>query len=252
MALLLLLLLSILPGFIIVLYIYWRDRHNREPLWYLSWCFFFGMLSTYPAIQMETFGMRDLGIYSTTNDAFMTFTFAFAVIALSEEFVKYLFLRYYIFPKEVFDEPMDGIVYAVMVGMGFATLENILYVVIRPQDMATAFQIGWLRMTTAIPGHAIFAVVMGYFVGWAKFAPRYQALFLWVGLLGAVLLHGIYDYLIFMRMKESLVLFVLIMGGMLSLVLLRKHSQYQPYGEQTSVEIDLETFEEKHPKTPLD
>lgn len=244
MDLVFLLLLSILPGFIIVLYIYWRDRHDSEPLWYLSWCFAFGMLSTYPAIQMETFGMRDLGIYGTINDPFMTFTFAFAVIALSEEFVKYLFLRYYIFPKEVFDEPMDGIVYAVMVGMGFATLENILYVVIRPEDMATAFHIGWLRMVTAIPGHAIFAIIMGYFVGWAKFAPRYQALFLWIGLLGAVVTHGIYDYLIFMRMQESLILFVLFLGGLLSLFLLRKHTNYQPYNEKDSLEIDLENFED--------
>ncbi|MGH1339066.1 MAG: PrsW family intramembrane metalloprotease [Aureispira sp.] len=243
MDLVLLLLLSILPGFIIVLYIYWRDRHDSEPLWYLSWCFAFGMLSTYPAVQMETFGMRDLGIYGTVNDPFMTFTFAFAVIALSEEFVKYLFLRYYIFPKKVFDEPMDGIVYAVMVGMGFATLENILYVVIRPQDMATAFHIGWLRMTTAVPGHAIFAIIMGYFVGWAKFAPRYQALFLWIGLLGAVVAHGIYDYLIFMRMQEYLILLVLLLGTFISLFLLRKHSRYSLYGDKNSVEIDLENFE---------
>ncbi len=245
MALFMLLLLSVLPGFLIVLYIYWRDRHNSEPLWYLSWCFLFGMLSTYPAIQMEIFGMRDLGIYGAESEPFMTFTFAFGVVAFSEEFVKYLFLRYYIFPKAVFDEPLDGIVYAIMVGMGFATLENILYVVIRPQDMTTAFQIGWLRMVTAIPGHAIFAVVMGYFVGWAKFAPRYRAAFLWLGLLGAIGLHGIYDYFIFMRMRESLIFFVLIFGALLSFLLLKKHSDYPPYGEEGSVEIDLERLEER-------
>lgn len=247
MALVLLFILSILPGFIIVLYIYWRDRHNSEPLWYLSWCFAFGVLSTYPAIQMETFGMRDLGIHGAGDDPFMTFTFAFAVIAFSEEFVKYLFLRYYIFPKTIFDEPLDGIVYAIMIGMGFATLENILYVVIRPNHLPTAFHIGWWRMITAIPGHAIFAVVMGYFVGWAKFAPRYQALFLWLGLLGAVTLHGIYDYLIFMSMRESLVFFVLFLGAMTSFFLLKKHSVYELYADKKSVEIDLESFKEKEP-----
>jgi RsiW-degrading membrane proteinase PrsW (M82 family) len=194
---------------------------------------------------METFGMRDLGIYGSSSNPFMTFTFAFAVVAFSEEFVKYLFLRYYIYPKAVFDEPLDGIVYAVMIGMGFATLENVLYVVVRTQDVATAFQVGWLRMTTAVPGHAIFAIVMGYFVGWAKFAPRYRAAFLWIGLFAAIGLHGIYDYFIFMQMRQSLLVFVLASGGVVALLLLQKHSDYQPYGERKSVEIDLDTLEEK-------
>ena len=98
----LLLLLSVLPGVFIILYIYWRDRHDREPILYLTICFVFGMMSTYPAIKMEEFGMRDLGIYNEVGDPFMTFTFAFAVIAFSEEFVKFVFLRYYIFPKPDF------------------------------------------------------------------------------------------------------------------------------------------------------
>lgn len=228
MDVILLLLLSVLPGFLIVLYIYWRDRQNSEPLWYLSWCFVFGMISTYPALQMELFGMRDLGIYGTAKDPFMTFTFAFAVISLSEEFAKYLFIRYYIFPKKVFDEPMDGIVYAIMVGMGFATLENILYVVIRPEDTTAAFRIGWLRMMTAVPGHAIFAVVMGYFIGRAKFVTQGQALLLWIGLCSAVLLHGIYDYFIFMRLREAFVLYFLLIGGGIAFLLLKKHSEYTP------------------------
>jgi RsiW-degrading membrane proteinase PrsW (M82 family) len=172
--------------------------------------------------------MRDLGIYGTAKDPFVTFTFAFAVISLSEEFAKYLFIRYYIFPKKVFDEPMDGIVYAIMVGMGFATLENILYVVIRPEDMTTAFRIGWLRMLTAVPGHAIFAVVMGYFIGRAKFVTQGQAWLLWTGLCSAVLLHGLYDYFIFMRLREAFVLYFLLIGLAIAFLLLKKHSEYIP------------------------
>jgi RsiW-degrading membrane proteinase PrsW (M82 family) len=123
---------------------------------------------------------------------------------------------------------MDGIVYAIMVGMGFATLENILYVVIRPEDMTTAFRIGWLRMLTAVPGHAIFAVVMGYFIGRAKFVTQGQAWLLWTGLCSAVLLHGLYDYFIFMRLREAFVLYFLLIGLAIAFLLLKKHSEYIP------------------------
>ena len=62
MKLILLLLVAIVPGIVAIVYIYWRDRYDREPLLYLAICFGFGLLSTYPAIKMEEFGIRDLGI----------------------------------------------------------------------------------------------------------------------------------------------------------------------------------------------
>lgn len=223
-----LLLLSILPGCLIILYIYWRDRHESEPIRLLSWCFLFGVLSAYPAIKMEEFGIRDLGIINNAEDPFMTFTFSFLVVAFSEEFVKYLFLRYYAFPKAVFDEPMDGIVYATMIGMGFATLENMLYVLVRPTDAQLALQIGMMRMLTAVPAHAIFAISMGYFVGWAKFADQQRNRYLWLGLSSAIFLHGVYDYFVFMRLSLLLIGFLIVAGVGLSLLLLNKHSIQKP------------------------
>lgn len=220
----LLLLLSVLPSCVIMLYIYWRDRHESEPLRILSSCFLFGVLSAYPAIKMEEFGIRDLGIINNVHDPFMTFTFSFMVVAFSEEFVKYLFLRYYSFPKAAFDEPMDGIVYAVMIGMGFATLENILYVLIRPTDVQLAFNIGMMRMLTAVPAHGIFAISMGYFVGWAKFAGPQRNRYLLLGLISAVVLHGIYDFFVFMYLSWLLIAFTLLAGIGFSFLLLDKHS----------------------------
>jgi len=192
---------------------------------------------------MEEFGMRDLGIYNAINDPFMTFTFTFAVVAFSEEFVKYIFLRYYIFPKKEFDEPMDGIVYSVMISMGFATLENILYVVVRADNIEVAFQIGLLRMITAVPGHAIFAILMGYFVGLAKFSEDKGNLYLVIGLVSAILLHGTYDFFIFMQMKEFLIWFTLIFGTLSSLIFLRRHSDNSPYANGNNTEIALDDFE---------
>lgn len=224
-----LLLLAILPGVLTMLYIYWRDRYDREPLFYLSICFLFGVVSTYPAIKMEEFGIRDLGIINDKHNAFMTFTFSFVVIAFSEEFVKFIFLRYYIYKKSHFDEPMDGIVYSVMISMGFATLENILYVVIRPQDINLAFQTGLVRMFTAVPAHAIFAIVMGYYVGASKFIDKKSNRYLFYGLAGAIFLHGLYDFFVFMQMGMALIVFTLIGGLITALLFLRKHDNSSPY-----------------------
>lgn len=230
-----LILLSILPGLLIVLYIYWRDRHHSEPVLYLTLCFLFGMLSTYPAIKMEEFGMRDLGIHTHNADVFMTFTFTFLVVAFSEEFVKFTFLRYYIFPKKEFNEPMDGIVYSVMISMGFATLENILYIVVRAESTEIAFHIGLIRMITAVPGHAIFAVLMGYFIGLAKHSETGANFYLVVGLVGAVCLHGFYDFLIFMHQKEYLIWFTLISGVLSALFFLKRHERKLPDGYSEEV-----------------
>ena len=77
------------------------------------------MLSTIPAVILEQFGEETLGI-SPSSNIFMTALFAYGVVGFSEELAKFIFLRGYIFPKKEFDEPLDGIVYSVMIGMGFA------------------------------------------------------------------------------------------------------------------------------------
>lgn len=219
----LLIFLSIIPGIVIAGYIIWRDRHDSEPIVYLLLCFLFGMLSTYPAVKMELFGVRDLGILKNGN-MFMTFTFAFAVIAFSEEYVKFIFLRYFIYPRKDFDEPMDGIVYAIMIGMGFATLENVLYIVMRQDTLEAAIRVGLLRMFTAVPAHATFAVFMGYFIGLAKFRPQGKTRFLLIGLVSAIVAHGIYDFLLFSGMAKLAMLLGLVGTGFsLSLILIGRH-----------------------------
>lgn len=238
---LLLLLIALLPGLLITAYIYWRDRHEPEPLWLLGISFMFGVLSTYPAIKMEEFGMYDIFITSS-NNPWMTFTFAFLTVAFSEELVKYIFLRYYIYPKDEFCEPMDGIVYSVTISMGFATLENVLYVVVRAgaEDFDHALEIGWARMFTAVPAHAAFAMVMGYFVGLAKFRPEKESFYQFCGLAFAVLLHGTYDFFIFQEMSQYLTIFTfitLIGSIIIGKFMVHWHVNDSPYRNQESAEV---------------
>jgi RsiW-degrading membrane proteinase PrsW (M82 family) len=107
-------------------------------------------------------------------------------------------LRWYAFPKKTFDEPYDGIVYSVMVGMGFATVENIGYVM--QHGMSTAF----LRMILSVPAHGTFAVLMGYFVGKAKFKPEKRLYYLLLGVLSATFFHGTFDFFLFLQQHSEL------------------------------------------------
>jgi RsiW-degrading membrane proteinase PrsW (M82 family) len=128
--------------------------------------------------------------------------FSYAIVAFSEEFSKFLGLRLYSYNKKSFDEPLDGIVYCVMVGMGFATLENLMYV-LKYAEMGQGLQVGIKRMFLSVPAHATFAVVMGYFVGKAKFDAKNSFWLMLAGLLGAVFFHGTFDFFLFVSSSTS-------------------------------------------------
>jgi RsiW-degrading membrane proteinase PrsW (M82 family) len=204
----LLITLSVAPAIFIVAYFYMLDRHEREPLKMIVLCFIFGLISTYPALKMEEFGILDLYITASANPL-MTFTFAFLIVAFSEELMKFIFLRYYIFTKSDFNEPMDGIVYSVSISMGFAAMENILHIVLRTEDFNEAVEIGYSRTLTAVPAHAAFAMAMGYFTGLAKVQSHRESLLLMIGFASAVFLHGLYDFFIFLEWTNSLTIYTI-------------------------------------------
>jgi RsiW-degrading membrane proteinase PrsW (M82 family) len=109
-----------------------------------------------------------------------------------EEFCKFFIVRWILYPNKNFNEPLDGIVYSVMVGLGFASLENLIYV------FRFGIDSGILRMFSAVPAHAVFAVIMGYYIGIARFSHRHEFWYSIVALISAVLLHGSYDYFLFL------------------------------------------------------
>lgn len=184
--------LSIAPGIAISLFFFFRDEYNREPRRHILFSFFLGILAAIPAaaFQLIAFPLADRllspGIASIAISAFI-------LVALSEEWCKYLMVRYYAYRQPEFDEPFDGIVYTVMVGMGFATIENIGYVM--QHGFATAF----LRMFLSVPAHAAFAILMGYYVGRARFHPGGRFSNLMKGLFLAVFFHGLFDFFLFLR-----------------------------------------------------
>ncbi|WP_418636958.1 PrsW family intramembrane metalloprotease [Winogradskyella sp.] len=214
-----LLLLAVAPVFAILLYIYIQDKYEKEPKSILISSFLFGAIVSIIIVFILYFFTGRFIPITDNYSIWQQFIQAFIVVALSEEFSKYVIVKYYAQPKKAFNEPYDGIIYAVMVSMGFACTENIMYVI------EGGYQTAILRAFTAIPAHATFGVLMGFYMGKAKFSKN-RTLFNLTGLLLAVLFHGAYDFFLFINFVPGISIgaFVsLAVGIILSKKAIKKH-----------------------------
>ena len=214
-----LLFLAIAPVAVVILYIYFKDKYEKEPIKILVISFLLG--ATVSIILTFTLGYIASSIVplADVNSVSQQFIKAFFTVALVEEFSKYIIVRFYAQKKNEFNEPFDGIVYAVMVSMGFAALENILY------TYQYGFGVGVTRAFTAVPAHATFGIIMGYFMGKAKFSNNSIKLNL-LGLLFATLFHGSYDFFLFINFIPGIYIgaFVsLLIGVILSKKAISRH-----------------------------
>lgn len=222
---LVLLALALAPGAAIGLYIYFKDKYEREPIGLVVMSFFMGVVSTVITllISWPVNWIIPVNEKSVSEQALH----AFILVAFIEEFSKFIFVRWVLYPNKNFNEPFDGIVYAVSVSLGFAGLENILYVMNSDDGVAT----GIVRMFTAVPAHATFAVLMGYFMGIAK-CEKGKSHYVWYGLAAATLFHGAYDYFWFISYIPGLwagAIASLVIGIALSRKAIKMHQQASPF-----------------------
>jgi|RhiMetdeSRZDD1v2_1073273.scaffolds.fasta_scaffold16257_7 protease PrsW len=188
-----LLALAVAPGVAIAVYIYSRDKYDREPLKPLLISFLLGMVATAPAIIIQGILKPILYKHFPGYTVWYYVLLSFIVVACSEEGSKFMMLRSYAYRNKAFNEPFDGIIYAVMVAMGFATLENIGYV------LNYGFKTGILRMFLSVPSHGAFGVLMGYHAGKAKFDPKHGIRHMVKGILLAVFFHGAFDFFLLLQ-----------------------------------------------------
>ena len=209
---------AVLPVALLCYYIYAKDV-NREPGNVLAKLFFFGALIVIPVIIVE---ILLTGIFSTEKvyDFLIVFVNVFISIALVEEGFKWLVVRNVGYDNREFDEVYDIIVYAVFVSLGFACVENVLYVFSNGLSNAV------LRAFTAIPGHTCFGVVMGYFMAKAKVGSisgnlKIVNVNLLLSLLVPALLHTVYDAILiyFTNVNGGLSLFLVFVVFDITMVL---------------------------------
>jgi RsiW-degrading membrane proteinase PrsW (M82 family) len=196
--------LAILPTLLLAVLIYRADRYEREKWLPLTICFALGLIVTYPVLKIQQ-ATYNLGLDDTSSWPSALFT-AFILVSFTEELFKFIALIIFPYRQAFFNDPMDGIVYSVMIGMGFATLENLLYAF--QFDIPTTA----LRGLTAVPVHAICATTMGYYVSKAKFStdPKKTNLLLAYGLGASILVHGLYDFFILQEIYDWLILLAIV------------------------------------------
>lgn len=193
---LLLIFISIIPVYLLGLYIYKKDT-VKEPKSLLVGLFasgfFAAIIVTFINILMY-FIIPDFYISSVTNkySSLKLFGLIFFEIALVEEFCKWLMIRLLGYNSKNFDQVYDIIVYSVFVSLGFAAVENILYVV--PENLS----LGIYRALFSVPGHVSFGVFMGYFLGLAKINEKSNKSLYRIYMLSSVLIptcfHAIYNF----------------------------------------------------------
>ncbi len=194
-----LLIVALAPVVIIATYIYYRDKYEKEPIRLLLFALIVGGLTVIPILFLEQF----LSSFTTLFYGLMATAWkAFVVAAFSEELFKYIALYLLIWKSPEFNEKFDGIVYATYVSLGFAAVENVLYV------MEGGLTTGVMRAITAVPAHAIFGITMGFYFGLAKFYEKQRANFKLKALAFPILLHGIYDFILFTGYEWLTIVFV--------------------------------------------
>ena len=175
---------AVIPSLLLLWYFYKRDL-NPEPRGVLIKTFLLGILIVLP-VMVFAFPLL-LFNPKLSNPMLAGLYCALLCAAVPEEFFKFLVVTRYSARNPAFDEPMDGVVYGVTASLGFATLENIIYVL----------QGGWVvavaRALTAVASHACFGAILGYYVGQSRFNIE-RKVSAWWGLLAATLLHAMYDF----------------------------------------------------------
>ena len=228
-----LLLLAIAPVFIIILYIYYKDKYDKEPKRLLLYSFLLGaIVSIIVTTVLYVISDHTIPIAIKGNTSVLQlFIKAFFIVGLIEEFSKYIIVRYFAQSNKAFNEQFDGIIYAVMVSMGFAATENIMYV------LQGGIETALLRAFTAVPAHATFAIIMGFFMGKAKFSKNRRRLNL-LGLLLAVIFHGTYDFFLFLEFIPGIwvgAFISLFLGILLSRKAINTHSKNSRFKDSFTI-----------------
>jgi len=174
---------GVAPGIALLSYFYLKDKYEPEPIIMVFRTFIFGAILMFPIAFIEY-------IIETENIVGSHFGSAFFTSGLIEEFFKWSILFITAYRNVEFDEPFDGIVYGTSVALGFATAENILYLITNGVEFALN------RALLPVSSHALFGVVMGYYVSKAKFTAGTKWGWILLSILAPAILHGIYNYIL--------------------------------------------------------
>ena len=216
---------AILPIFLLLKHVYTKDKHDKEPWWMVLKLFIYGFVACYIAYLAEKHGTVLLGKYVDSNTDLYKVIKTFVLVAFVEEFLKFFFLYIGSWRYRIFNFKYDAVIFAVFTSLGFALVENYLYI------DAYGLQTGILRGITTVPMHAATAVFLGINYGGAKECSAIddkagKRLLLFSGLFIATLVHGVYNFCLEIETKEATGVFlgIVIILYIVTNLQIKKHS----------------------------
>lgn len=200
-----LLILAIAPSVAFIMWIYLKDKYEREPMKVLAKFFFLGVLISSIGIIIESLLIK---VNIWTGYSYLIYI-SFIVAALTEEGLKASVLIPFLLKEKNFNEKLDGIIYSIFLSLGFATVENIIYVIY--ENSSQVFEVGLTRGIISIPAHIMFAITMGYYISKYKFSTEKlkKREYLIMSVLLPIILHGIFDFILMIRYRWTIYIFII-------------------------------------------
>ncbi|QHE52539.1 glutamic-type intramembrane protease PrsW [Pontibacillus sp. HMF3514] len=176
---------AIAPGLSLMSFFYLKDRFDHDPISMIIRTFIMGALLVFPIMFIQY-------AFETEGVAQAAWSQSFLLSGSLEEFFKWFIFLYVVYKHTSFNGHYDGILYGVSISLGFATIENILYL------LANGIEVAVGRAFFPVSSHALFGVLMGYYMGKAKTSdlPSKKSKLLVVSLLLPIILHGFYDLIL--------------------------------------------------------
>jgi len=227
-------LLGAVPGLAWVLYFYWKDGRGSSSFHNIARVFLCGCACTIPAALVEH--VTDARVdQETLLRAGMT---SFFLIAPIEEFFKLLAVWVTVYRSRDFNDPFQGLIFAVTAALGFASVENIVYMGFLGPSVIV------LRAAFATPAHVMFSCMWGYSMGLARFRRDREIWTIFKGFLAAILLHGFYNFLVAVHPRAGVILLIPLMGfmGWLMYRLVRNfrlNHPFSPIGKGALIECPI-------------
>lgn len=183
---------GVLPSIIWLLFYLRKDKHPESNRMILK-IFFYGMIAALPIILIEL-GFLEVvkGLILYFPPVLISILYWFLGVAFIEEFVKYLIIRGKVIKDSEFDEPIDLMLYMIIAALGFAALENILYLL--PLGIGEVFFTNILRFLGAVFLHALCSGTLGYFLALSFYYTKKRGRFLILGIAVSTLLHGLFNF----------------------------------------------------------
>lgn len=200
---------AVLPAAVLLLYVYNKDRSEKEPAKLLVYLVIAGIVAGLASILLESaweWAEAYIAAYADVDEQSLAVISA-AGVAVIEEITKFWLMKGITWRSREFNYRFDAIVYAVFVSLGFAAFENILYIF-----FYAGIEAALMRALLSVPAHMTFAVYMGVFYGRAKVCDRRgyygrAKMYLCLSYFAAVILHAIYDGALMIGTDEMLLFF---------------------------------------------